>query len=70
MTLVHRYVYVKPLAEWDKWVLTNFDHLTTTDQRRTSPQMSLLTIECISRLIGPVRLISTLYHGTHARHLL
>ena len=46
--------------EWDKCVLTNFGTLTTTGSglthlfhRRTSPQ--LLTVDCISRLSGPVR---------------
>jgi len=50
--------------DWDKWVLTNFDHdrqwLTHLFHRCTSPQRCILFVApsgtAISRLNGPVRL--------------
>jgi len=45
--------------EWDKWVLTNFDHDRQWFNTLIPPshESAAVTVYCISRLSGPVRLI-------------
>ena len=53
-------MYVKPLSglEWDKWVLRNFDHDRQWFNTFIPPshEPAAVTVDCISRLSGPVRL--------------
>jgi len=45
--------------DWDKWVLTNFDHNRQWFNKLIPPlhESAAVTVDNISRLIGPVRLI-------------
>jgi len=56
--------------EWDKWVLTNFDHDRQWFHTLISPsnESAAVTVDCISRLSGPVRLaIRYTTVGIHCR---
>ena len=45
--------------EWDKWVLTKFDHDRQWFNTLIPPshETATVTVDCVSRLSGPVRLI-------------